>query len=255
MQNRVLILGPGLKTRGGITAVIKVYQQSSIWAKWKCRWIETYNNKSKIYKILYFIKSLSVFIVILPFYKIVHIHFSWTISAYRKLFFFLYARLLRKKIIIHLHSGAEPVLESKSGFVYKYMFKNADVTVFLAESIKKKIENRFFIRESLVIYNPIAEIPTLKLQNDFNNREAIILFAGTITEKKGTNDLILAFSEVIKKFPEWKLVLAGNGEIEKGKLLAQQLNILSNVEFTGWITGTEKEKLFGKARSEERRVG
>ncbi len=245
-MTKVLVVAPGRKTRGGITAVIKAYEQSEVWKKYNCFWIETYIDKSPLLKILYFLKSFATFLVLLPFYNIVHIHFSWTVSAYRKLFFFIYAQLLGKKVIVHLHSGAEPVLQSKAQFVYRYLFKKADVTVFLAEVIKHQIGQTFEIKNPGVIFNPCL-VPLNHTKCILVKKEPIILFAGTITEKKGTNDLILAFGKIAKKYPEWKLVLAGNGEIEESKQLTLKLDIPNQVVFTGWVTGVIKNELFNKA--------
>jgi glycosyltransferase involved in cell wall biosynthesis len=243
-MSKVLVVAPGRKTRGGITAVIKAYEPTIIWKKYGCVWIETYIDRNAFFKILFFARSFTKFIAILPFYKIVHIHFSWTISAYRKLFFFIYAKLLGKKVIIHLHSGAEPIIASKAHKVYQFMFKHADVTVLLANAIKQKIEKHFEIKKSVIIFNPCLAI------TDHENevkKEATILFAGTITEKKGTNDLIRAFSKVATEFPDWTLVLAGNGDIVKSESLADKLQIRNQIRFTGWISGNAKDELFSKA--------
>ncbi len=243
-MSKILVVAPGRKTRGGITSVIKAYEQTKIWEKYRCKWIETYIDRNTFFKILFFVKSFAVYLVVLPFYKIVHIHFSWTTSAYRKLFFFIYAKLLGKKIIIHLHSGAEPIIQSKAQKVYQYMFKNADVTVLLAKAIKLQIEEYFEIKKTEIIFNPCL-IP--KLGEDLVEKESIIFFAGTITEKKGTNDLIQAFSKVAHTFPNWTLVLAGNGDIEKSEALSEKLRIRNQIKFTGWISGNEKNELFSKA--------
>ena len=42
----------------------------------------------------------------------------------------------------------------------------------------------------------------------------------------------------------WKVVFAGNGEIERAKQIAEKLGILSQVEFLGWISGIRKETIF-----------
>lgn len=77
--------------------------------------------------------------------------------------------------------------------------------------------------------------------------EKIILYAGTINERKGYSDLIKAFAKIASKHPEWKVVFAGNGEIEKGEQLARQLDIANQVVFEGWVSGTPKDNLFRKA--------
>ena len=59
--------------------------------------------------------------------------------------------------------------------------------------------------------------------------------------------MIKAFAEIASKYPDWKIVFAGNGEIENGKKLAKDLNIESQVKFLGWINGKEKDKAFKEA--------
>lgn len=246
MKNRVLICGPSKKTRGGITSVIQAYQESNIWTQWDCIWIETYIDKNYIYKFLYFITSILKFIYYLPTCKIVHIHFSWYISAFRKSIFFFLAFILNKKIIVHLHSGAEHILESKVKFIYRYYFRNADLTIFLALAIKNKIEESFYIANSFILYNPYTN--KISHLNEFTySKNHSILFAGTIKEEKGVTDLILAFSSIATKFPKWRLVLAGNGDIEKYKTLCKKINLYNQIEFKGWVTGNAKEILFRNA--------
>lgn len=56
--------------------------------------------------------------------------------------------------------------------------------------------------------------------------------------------MIQAFALITKDCPDWKIVFAGNGEIDKGKNLAFQLGIDKQVVFLGWVDGMEKEKVF-----------
>lgn len=77
--------------------------------------------------------------------------------------------------------------------------------------------------------------------------ENIILYAGTVNERKGYADLIRAFAKIAKAFPDWRVVFAGNGEIEQGKSLAKELGIENQIEFVGWVSGEEKEALFRAA--------
>lgn len=77
--------------------------------------------------------------------------------------------------------------------------------------------------------------------------ENIILYAGTVNERKGYADLIKAIAKIAKSFPDWKVVFAGNGEIERGQSLAKELGIESQIEFAGWVSGSEKDALFRKA--------
>jgi len=246
MNRKVIVLGPGRNTRGGISMVIKEYENSDLWKDFNCKWIETYIDKSNFLKIIYFVKGYISFILNIPTCNIVHIHISWSTTAKRKIFFFVLAKALNKKIILHLHSGAEPIINSKIKFVYQFMFKYSDVTILLANKIKAELNKHFYIKNSIVLYNPCLchntdEPLTLIIKEKF------ILFAGTITKKKGYVDLIQAFSLIANKHPEWKIIFAGNGEIENAKRLAKFHLIEEQVIFRGWVNGEDKHLLFKKS--------
>lgn len=245
MNNKVIVLGPGRNTRGGISMVIKEYENTKLWKDFNCKWIETYIDKSNGHKIFYFIKGFFTYILNISRYDIIHIHISWSTTAFRKMFFFPLAKLLNKKIIVHLHSAAEPIINSKFQFPYKFMFKHADLTIFLANGISSELNKHFQIKKSVVLYNPCLNHKT----NSPNSvkKEKQILFAGTITQKKGYLDLIQSFSLIAHKYPEWKLIFAGNGEIENAKRLAKDLHIEEQVIFKGWVNREEIQVLFEKA--------
>jgi len=82
---------------------------------------------------------------------------------------------------------------------------------------------------------------------EYTEKENIILYAGTINERKGYSDLIRAFARIALKFTDWKVVFAGNGEIEEGEALAKELGIERQIEFAGWVSGGKKDNLFRKA--------
>ena len=125
------------------------------------------------------------------------------------------------------------------------MFKHADLTIFLSNGIRTELNKHFQIKKSVVLYNPCLSHKTNSTK--INGKEKQILFAGTITQKKGYLDLIQAFSLIAHKYPEWELIFAGNGEIENAKGLAKDLNIENQVIFKGWVNREEIQPLFEKA--------
>lgn len=83
--------------------------------------------------------------------------------------------------------------------------------------------------------------------NENIEKEKIILYAGTINDRKGYADLIKAFAIIAMKYPDWKVIFAGNGEIEAGQSLSKSLGIKNHVKFAGWVSGEKKDYLFRKA--------
>lgn len=244
-MTKVLVIAPDRKTRGGITTVIKSYEKMELWQKWNCYWIGTYVDKNSALKIFYFLKGFFLFLFLLPQCKLVHIHLSEPISAIRKSIFFYIAKLFHKPIILHFHAfSPKTTILGKRKNLYKNLFQRADIIIVLSAFWKDQINELInFPNKIKVVYNPCSVV-----ENRFSyNKKKYILYAGTLNQRKGYVDLITACSKIFSNFSDWKLILAGNGEIKKGLALAKQLDISNQLVFTDWVSGKEKEKLFQQA--------
>ena len=244
MIKKVLVVATSRKTRGGITSVIKAHETGEQWKKYHCKWIETHRDGNSIRKLWYLFISLIEYIFLLPFYDIVHIHIATTQSAKRKQLFFYLAKWMKKKVIFHFHPSNEKFLfESDNKKFYSRLFSQADLILVLSEQWKRWIKEALNITEHVeVLYNPC---PTVNRREDL--REHNILFAGTIIPRKGYMDLIRAFAKIASKYKDWKIVFAGNGEIDKAQLAIKELNIEQQVKFLGWIRGEQKDRAFQEA--------
>lgn len=236
---KVLVVATSSKTKGGITAVINAYKRTSLWNKFHCKWIATHRDGSKLRKASYMLIGFTKFIFLLPFYDIVHFHLSLERSIKRKYPFYKLAKILKKKIIIHLHCGSQ--IDEIWNNYYQELLFNADICILLSEDLKKKVFAHTKKESNLrVLYNPCPLItPNINYKKD-----SIILFAGTLCKEKGYLDLIEAFGKIASKHKKWKVYFAGNGDIETGMNLAQKLGILSQITFLGWTTGDDKDKIF-----------
>lgn len=244
-MSKVLIVATSHNTRGGITSVIKAHQQGAQWKEFHCKWIETHIDKGMLWKLFYLIKGLTTYLLLLPFYDIIHIHTSEPPSAIRKCIFMWFAKLYRKKTIIHFHAfSTETTIKSKYKEVYRYLFNKADIVIVLSNLWKECINNDFHLGNKIkVIYNPC----TTEISDIQYNKKKHILYAGTINARKGYVDLIKAFGLIANKFPDWKIIFAGNGEIEKGRKTAIDLGIEKQIIFLGWVNGVDKDKAFKEA--------
>ena len=247
MQNaaRVLILATSRKTRGGITSVLKEHEQSRYWKEFRCRWLETHRDGNILVKIGYFLKSFVTYLFILPAYDLVHIHPSEPPSALRKVCFALYAKLWRRKIIIHSHSfSTQTTINGRFRPLYKILIHCADKVVVLSQSIRAEYCQSIVPPEkATVIYNPCVR----EYYPQRYTPQPQILFAGVINDRKGYKDLIRAFSLIADKHPGWQLVMAGSGETETARQLAQELGIADRIIFPGWIAGEAKDRCFQEA--------
>jgi len=242
-NKRVLVVATGRKSKGGINSVIKAYTQTEFWNQWQCYWLESHIDKNKWMKAIYFAKSLVTYIIKLPTYQIVHIHFSEPASAIRKSAYLRLARLFNKKVITHFHSfSTQTTIDGKYQLVYYNLFHSSDQILVLSKSWKQWLSNKWPELENKIeiLYNPCLK----KARTETSVKNKSILYAGILNDRKGYTDLIKGFAKIVQTNSDWKLILAGDGEIEKGKQLVKDLNIGNNVEFLGWVTGEEKERAF-----------
>lgn len=243
MSIKVLVVSTSRKTRGGITAVLKLYEQSFMWKNYHCLWIGTHRDGNCLRKLGYYFYAWVQFVFLLPYYDIVHFHISLPTTVMRKYPMFRLAKLFGKKTILHLHCGQQ--IDDIWNKRYQYMFEHCDCGILLSDSLKRKVECYLDKSDKLkVVYNP-CPIITNSITFDKQN---VILFSGTLYEGKGYRDLIQAFATIANKYPDWKIVFAGNGETEIAKSLAADLNITKQVELLGWVSGEVKHKFFCEAK-------
>ncbi|MBR4265593.1 MAG: glycosyltransferase family 4 protein [Bacteroidales bacterium] len=241
-MTKVLVVATSRKTRGGITAVLKLYEQSPMWQQYHCHWIGTHRDGGIVRKLWYLTTAFIQYCTLLPFFNIVHIHFSLRTSAKRKYPFFKLAKIFKKKTIIHLHCGSQ--IDEIWNDTYQKMFEQCDCGILLSESLKHKIEKRIGKSDKLtVIYNPCSIIKETNKQNKIN----YILFSGTLYEGKGYKDFICAFAKIASNHSGWNIVLAGNGEEEQARKLSKDLGIESQVKLLGWVNGEQKHQAFSEA--------
>ena len=240
---KVLVVATSHKTRGGVTSVVKAHLKGKQWNDYHCKWIETHIDRGFIWKLWYLIKGWLVFMVLLPFCDLVHFHTSEPPSALRKCLFFPFARLWRKKIIVHFHAfSPDTTIKYKS--IYRYLFGGADCVIVLSQLWKQYVNEAFDLGDKVqIIYNPC----TTEVLNGTYSKKKQILYAGTVNARKGYADMIKAFAVIARQYPDWSIVFAGNGEVDKGKALAKELDITAQTVFLGWVSGKEKDKAFKEA--------
>lgn len=118
-----------------------------------------------------------------------------------------------------------------------YNFANGILTNSLGsqKSLELFILNKQKIK---AIYNPyllkIKKIKKIKKENT-------ILSVGRLCKQKDFNTLILGFSVFVRKFPQFKLVILGDGP-DKIKLdnLIKNLNLQKKIILKGWVKNTNK---------------
>lgn len=238
-KTRVLVVAPGRRSKGGISASVAAIMSSGELSLVSAYWVETMDDRSTIRKIASLFSAYINYLLRLPFSDLVHIHTSSGTSFYRKTLFMSLALLFRKPYVLHIHpSHFIDFVNNANGLgrsIITRFSQCAATVIALSEGTASQLKRILGVNKVDVLPNPCPYPVISNFSRDARSRE--ILFAGKIMKAKGCFELLNAFAIVVKKIPESRLVMAGNGEVERFKRHAEELGLSNHVAFTGWIDG------------------
>lgn len=250
-RKHVLMLGVGLDTPGGITAVVRRYREAGLFERWDVRYVATYEKPGMPTQLRMMSRAtLAVLGMLLRGeVRLVHVHSASRGSFWRKSVFCALARLFRVPYIFHLHSGEFPVFYGQEcgrmaqAWVRRTL-RGAARVVALTEGWRAALQAIEPSIRLTVLGNPVAvpeRLPVL--------RETVseVLFLGRLREKKGVFDLVRAMPTILAAHPGLRFVMAGDGELEKVRELARSLKVEHALVLPGWIDGDEKDAALARA--------
>lgn len=128
---------------------------------------------------------------------------------------------------------------TRDGFLKHIFFKLANGCIFQTKSVSNYF-SRSIRKKSVVIPNPVF-LPQ-DVQRFQGDRDKVIVGVGRLEAQKNFELLIKAFHLTTKEFPEYKLIIYGEGN-ERNKLesLIQSLNLQGKVELPGTVQDIHKK--------------
>ena len=117
---------------------------------------------------------------------------------------------------------------------------NKSSKILVANNETKEIVNEFYDVSPEKIEIMPNGIDTKIFHTNAVKKSKIVLFSGVMYNHRGIDVLLNAAATVIKKIPEVKFVLLGDGpELDNLKKIAENLKIEKNIELKGWIKRDE----------------
>jgi glycosyltransferase involved in cell wall biosynthesis len=240
-ENRVLFVGDSRKMKGGVSSVMKNISQSDLWTEWNCYWLENQINSGLLLKIVYFFRGLIYGLFIIPRYSIIHFQTAPGRSLIVNMPLMVYANLWKRKIITQLHVGNQ-IKDHLDDASLKFWVTHSDLVLLLGKQWRDIMYAKFPIKGRFeYVYNPV-EIRERQLAP-----QKYFLYAAYFNINKGASILLNAFREVVKEFPDWKLVMCGSGNDEKVCNLLKQCDFAQSIILPGWVSGKQKEEYFRNA--------
>lgn len=250
---QVVMLGPGLNVKGGISRNEKLfldYAPSEV----QIKHISTKEDGTALLKIRVFLQAILklIWMLLTEPIDLVHIRGSHRASAFRQAILALLVKAFRKPMVLQTHASEFHIFyPNLTPLLQKFIarsFALGDRFVVLSQSWKNFHTTNLGLdpERVKVMYNPVrvpAEVP---------NRETSLpiklIFLGNIGLRKGAFDLIKAFA----RLPETEkanslLVMAGDGEVTAAQELVASLNLVDKIVFPGWIDTEQRDRLLAEA--------
>ena len=241
-MKRVLVVGSARESAGGVSEVIRTMSHMPVWRQDGCRWLGTQIQRNHLWKLWYALKANVTALCIIWRYGIVHFH---TVPDRNGLLIQLPILLMawagRKRIIMHVHMGNQ-LADHTHNRLFKWCLRRAHRIVLLAPKWKRMFEESYadITTPVTVVYNAVEKVPEVKPEE----KRPIIMMAAYLNDNKAPDVLLKAWKKLEAKYPQWKVEILGNGEVERFRRMAEEMGLKERVDFKGYVTGMEKEALF-----------
>ena len=247
------MLGPALYVKGGISALEKMiipFSDSEV----SIEMLPTMHDLSLLGRFRHFGARIFSWPVRSVYRRpdIVHIHMSHGLSTLRKLLLLRLWKISRVPVILHMHSSSFTDFFNRSPRILRWWisrgFYKADRVICLSESWKNYYSSITDAPEGnfLIMPNP-APLPTVGKETEQTAKQTV-LFSGRVGSRKGTFDLIEAWSKLpLETLRKSSLIIAGDGDITAVRKLTESLSESCDINVVGWVSDEKLRDLFRKS--------
>ena len=250
---QALMLGPSLEQNGGMATVQKMILGYEL-NHFDLRHICTHDEGSIFHRGIIFAKALMTFTkeLLLRRVDLVHIHISERGSVLRKILLVLLALAFHKPILIHTHGAEfEPFFNQLPKWAQKilyFIFQKCDAFIVLSKSWQNFYISQLGLNPDKVFVLPNAvKLPSIVPVRS-TSAPIKLVFCGRIGARKGAFDLVQALTYLTDDQKAMtQLMMAGDGDLEQGHSLSEQLHLSEQVTFLGWLSPQKRDQLLAHA--------
>ncbi len=258
VESTVLMVGPHLASKGGISSVARMYAQGGLFKQMS--YLSAYADGDFSHKVMYYLGFLMRYcwaLLTRPSVRIVHIHTASYGSFLRKSSVILLAKLTGRKVVLHVHGAEFNLFYYKMPmpirFLIRSLLRSCDVMIALSQQWRQDLYTISGNTNIRVIYNPTVlrqpvrdrQPEALGSDSAAGQRTVNFLFMGRLGKRKGVYDIIRAAG--LLKAENITVNLYGDGEIERVRREVQAQGQVDTVQVCGWIDGSQKEAVFQQA--------
>jgi len=243
----VLMVGVDETSSGGMLSVANLYKTDKSYnSRVNLNYVGTATRKSKIEKVLYYLKALSKIrkIMRLNNVDILHVHMAEKTSVYRKYFVMKIAKKNKCKIVLQIHAGAFMDWYDEQNYIVQKIVRNTlnipDKILVLGKYWIAPLSRIVPLDKIGVLYNGIVSPDS----NPYNSKSKDISFFGHLIKTKGIYEFLTALIEIKDALPpETRVHLCGTDDSHEITKFVSDNSLENLVQMHGWVAGKKKEEI------------
>lgn len=243
----VLQLGPDM--RGGMTEMIRGLLRSPLAERYELQFVPTHGGPDPIGRRLVI---LAAALWRLTWWslrgegRIVQIHVTVRGSMYRKAVCVLLAKALRRRVVLHVHSGPGDIAAFRAGLnrsaaaLFRSVLRHSDAVLAVSAASAAALEAAYGIAGVTVV--PNAAPVGVERAPSGDGPPRVVYLGGFENSVKGGAVMLEALAD--PALAELQVTMAGPGELpEAGRRLVDDR---PRVEWRGWLEGEDRDALLGE---------
>lgn len=249
ISDRVLVLGPTFEhPRGGIAQVMN-WHRAYVYESYHA----IVNSSSGLVRnallIVWSMLRMVTLLAIGQRYAIVHIHTSARRSFLRSSWFVSVARMMRRKVVLHIHGGDIIDYCEKHRGACRDVFNRCAAVVVLDRRWQDYFERQWGLTNVTVIDN-IVPPPVPCNERPAGDGRFHVIYLGRVVEDKGIFELLEALAEFGDRLKSRLMLhVVGDGRLPQFTNEVGRLGLEDCVSVHGWIEGIEKARLLHRCHA------
>ncbi len=239
--------------KGGMASFVSTMRETQLWSDWHIRIIWTHDNGHTLRRLVIFGFALVEFAIRLLANRpdVVHLHVSQKGSFFRKAILAWTCFAIRTPVIIHIHGSSFHIFADSASSLGRHFIRRtlerADVVAALGNVWADRIRALAPLSQVVVLPNAVQPERSIGVAHE---GPVTFAFLGQIGERKGAFSLLNAWANLLASLPadiSVRLIMAGDGEVERARRVVEELGATSTVEVVGWLSRREAQHLLDRA--------
>lgn len=253
---RVLQMGPDPGIGGGMASALRGLLASPLAERYRLEVLPTYRGPQPLARLAVFALALLRLAgwSLRGRGRIVHVHATVRGSLYRKSLCVLLARMLRRRVVLHVHSGAGDIAAFRAGLdrlsplLFGAAFAAADRILVVSEASSEALRAAYGLAAMEVVPNAAPLVDPPRRRPAAAGRVRLAYLGGFANPAKGGDLLVEALAPALSRLPDLRVTLAGPGELPAaGRELAERFE--GRVEWAGWLDEPRKDAVLREAEA------